>query len=97
MTNDNILVALQAIGNRHSNLELSLRHIAKLLGVSPPYLTRIAIGERPPAKELADHAVWMDVLVNVLTTSAHGMRLADLSMAPRMGSTSTVAAREPAN
>lgn len=62
MTNDNILVALQAIGNRYSNLNLSLRHIAKLLGVSPSYLTRIANGERPPAEELADPAVWMDAL-----------------------------------
>ena len=65
MTNDNILVALQAIGNRHSHLNLSLRNIARLLGVSASYLTRIANGERPPAEELANPAIWVNALATV--------------------------------
>lgn len=63
MSDNNILVAIQAIGNRHPDLGLSLRNVAKLLGVNAGHLSRVANGKRPAADRLADTEHWTTCLV----------------------------------
>lgn len=62
MHDNDILVAVQAIGNRHPELGLSLRRVAALLGVNAGHLSRVANGRRPATDKLADAGHWMAAL-----------------------------------